>query len=197
MEWTESLKNVPVDQEKVLLTKNGIYALCTYHAKTNMFKGEQGEFPAGKSVYWTPFTSELDPTEKTAGKKARKIKNYLHSFLQQIIDTSEDVILVLDRDMNFLLVNRAYENFVGFKREYVTGKNLFEVNPQAENTTQHDYLRRAVAGESLRLTSRPGIARPDYLLESRYTPLKIEGKVEGVFVRSRVKGSEKFKSEWG
>jgi PAS domain-containing protein len=186
MKWFNSETKLPDDEQKVLLSVNGVYKVCKFTANKHKFVSGGDEYEPGESIYWTSYTSEHESDEDPSEKRKKKRNLYVNNFLQQIVDTSADVIIVLDKEFNFLLVNKRYEKLLNLKREDILGKNLFEVNPGAKDTMQHDYLNKALAGESLRLDNQPGIAEPETRVNTQFTPLSIDGNIEGVMVRSKI-----------
>jgi len=107
------------------------------------------------------------------------------SVLQQVIDSSIELIAVVDRDLKFLAVNSAFENFVHKSRGELIGKEIFVAYEGARGSRQVQLLEKAFAGEALHLRLNPSIARPDVWFDTHYVPLKINEKIEGVIALSR------------
>ena len=53
-------------------------------------------------------------------------------FIETILDSSEDIIAVLDKDFNYLSVNKQVEKHYGLKKESFHGKNLFDIFPSTK-----------------------------------------------------------------
>jgi PAS domain S-box-containing protein len=56
-----------------------------------------------------------------------------HQLLEAVFDTVHVCIAYLDRDMNFIRVNRPYANVENKEPEYFIGKNHFDLYPNEEN----------------------------------------------------------------
>jgi PAS domain S-box-containing protein len=130
-------------------------------------------------------TSELIKANQLLVDKNNELRN-AQSVLQQLIDSSIELIAVVDRDLNFLAVNTAFEKFVHKSSAELIGKHIFEVYRGAKGSKQVELLQKALAGERLHLKANPSISRPnDVWFDTHIVPLEIDGKVEGVIVLSR------------
>lgn len=65
--------------------------------------------------------------ERTAALRAT------NEVLERIFSTIHVCVVYLDRDFNFIRVNRAYAESCGYPEDYFTGKNHFALYPHAEN----------------------------------------------------------------
>jgi len=72
--------------------------------------------------------SELPATLKNASELHRS-----DEILNKIFDNTHIQIAYLDRDFNFVRINRAYAEASGHEPEFFEGKNHFEVYPNPEN----------------------------------------------------------------
>lgn len=90
---------------------------------TNMIRDEYGQ-----PNYM--MASILDITER---KKAEATVLATSQILGALLDTTPVLIAYLDRDMNFLRVNRAYAEADHKDPEYFIGKNHFDLYPNEEN----------------------------------------------------------------
>ncbi|MBK7473025.1 MAG: PAS domain S-box protein [Betaproteobacteria bacterium] len=70
-----------------------------------------------------------DVTQRIEAEEALR-KNY--ELLDRIFATTHFCIVYLDRDCNFVRVNRAYANACGHPPEYFVGKNHFDLYPDEE-----------------------------------------------------------------
>ena len=70
-----------------------------------------------------------------------------NEFIQTIIDASVDVIVVYDKDLNYLMLNTQALRVYNKKREDVIGRNFTEIFPNLVNTAVHHNLNSAVRGE--------------------------------------------------
>jgi PAS domain S-box-containing protein len=116
------------------------------------------------------------------------------NFLQQLIDASVEFILVLDKDLHFVTLNKKFEEAMGLSRENARGKHLFEITPKVKDSIQHESILKALKGETVYLDKRQAIARPEYFVDTYFIPLVLKGKIDGVIIMSR-DVSEIVKSE--
>jgi PAS domain S-box-containing protein len=107
------------------------------------------------------------------------------SFLQQLIDSSVEYISVFDKNLNFITVNRRFEDTMALGRKALQGRHLFEITPEVKDTVQHKSLLNALQGETVYLDKRPSAARPDMYVDTYFVPLHIDESVAGVIVMAR------------
>lgn len=107
------------------------------------------------------------------------------SFLQQLIDSSVEFISVLDKNLDYITVNKKFEETLGQSREELKGQSVFEVNPRLHGTVQLKCLERALKGEITYLDKRPSVVRPDIYVDTYFIPLRQQDKIEGVIIMAR------------
>jgi PAS domain S-box-containing protein len=107
------------------------------------------------------------------------------AFVEQIIDSSVEFISVLDKNLQYITVNRKFEEAMGLSKKELEGRHVFAVNPAAKDTLQHESIQKALLGETVYLNKRKALARPDYYVDTYFVPLRIGGEVEGVIILSR------------
>jgi PAS domain-containing protein len=186
MEWHNSLRQLPDNGEKVLVSARGIYIVCLFDHETEEFRADEKHFKPASSTYWTNYTPEFEDYDENAVVKQKR-EQFTSTFFQQVIDTSADAVIVLDPQLNFLIANKKYCEIMGIKNKDLKQKNLFDINPRARESVQHEYILRALTGESLRLDPMPAISKPQLEVETQFTPLIISGHIEGVVIRSVVR----------
>lgn len=71
--------------------------------------------------------------------------NQQKEFIESIVDSSVDSIVVYDSDSRFVTVNKTFENRTGFKREQVIGRLFDEFFP--EETPSHQATLQGLQGE--------------------------------------------------
>jgi PAS domain S-box-containing protein len=76
-----------------------------------------------------------------------------HQLLDAVFDTTHVLIAVLDTDMNFIRVNRAYAATDGKAPSFYIGKNHFALFPNAENEVI--FHRAAQSGETAQVQAKP------------------------------------------
>jgi PAS domain S-box-containing protein len=93
------------------------------------------------------------------------------SFIESMVDSSVDRIIVLDRNMCYLVWNKKCELTYGIKKEDVLGKNVLEVFPGWQNEIAYTHFRNALKGETIHLPPAPEKGR-DY--EVYLIPVKMQ-----------------------
>jgi PAS domain S-box-containing protein len=89
----------------------------------------------------------------TARKRAEESVRAAHELLAGVLDTTPMLVACMDRDFNFLVVNRAYAQADEREPEFFPGKNHFALYPHAENEA---VFRRVVeTGEPYRVFAKP------------------------------------------
>ena len=63
-------------------------------------------------------------------RSEQKINEQLH-FLQQLIDSIPNPIFFKDLNGRYLGCNKEFENYIGFKREKIIGKTVYDISPTA------------------------------------------------------------------
>ncbi len=147
-----------------------------FHAELllSMLHGMAGE-PVGMIGY------SLDITERKRAEDALRENNEI---LERIFDSTQYCVAYLDRDFNFIRVNRAYAETCAHPPDYFPGKTHFALYPNAENEA---IFRRVVeTGEAFSVLAKPfefpdhpewGVTYWDWTLH----PLKdADGQVEAL-----------------
>jgi PAS domain S-box-containing protein len=138
-------------------------------------------------------------TDTDEHENARKALQREKSILQELVNDAENMHLVyLDRDFNFVCVNKAYAKTCGYKPEEMIGKNHFALYPNEENEAIFKRVRDT--GVPAEFHDKPfvfpdqperGVTYWDWTLK----PVKNEAKdVEGL-VFSLVETTERKKGE--
>jgi PAS domain S-box-containing protein len=106
-----------------------------------------------KGVY-AVMTVLRDVTENVrARQEIEKVNQHLqqrNEFIETIIDASQELIAVWDKDLRLLTVNKTTEQLLGSAKEQLTGKELFEIYPNAKESKAYADLLRALGGETIR-----------------------------------------------
>jgi len=93
------------------------------------------------------------------------------SFIETIFDSVEDLIAVIDREGNYLSVNRRVEEVYKFKRKDIIGENIVKLFPSIAGTSMYKNLQKAFEGEPIHdLAYRSPISNRWF--ENFYIPLK-------------------------
>lgn len=146
---------------------------------------------SGKVIKWIGALTDIhhqktfaEKLEKEVAQRTKELQNS-QSFLQQLIDSSVEYISVLDKELKFITVNKSFEEKMGINRDELKGKYLFDFNPKAKGTIQHQSIIKALAGETIYLDKRTAVAIPDIYIDTYFIPLRMEECVEGVIIMAR------------
>ena len=114
-------------------------------------------------------------------KELNKIKNVLTG----LIDTSVELIMLVDKDLVIQMTNKKFESFVKKSKADLLGMHLLDVHPGYRDSLQYESLLRSMKGELVHLDRRRSLAREDIYLDTYYVPQFENGEVTGVLVMSR------------
>jgi PAS domain S-box-containing protein len=73
------------------------------------------------------------------------------NFIERLIESSVDVIVVLNKHMNFLYWNKKAEKYYGLNKGQVIGKNIMEVFPGMDQIPSHSQFRNVLKGETIHI----------------------------------------------
>jgi PAS domain S-box-containing protein len=73
------------------------------------------------------------------------------NFIESLIESSVDRIIVMDRHMNYRYCNKRAAAFYGLDPADLIGKNVLEVFPQSLNAPAFEHFRQALRGETVHL----------------------------------------------
>ncbi|MGD9494823.1 MAG: PAS domain S-box protein [Armatimonadota bacterium] len=82
-------------------------------------------------------TLEREAAHSRTDRKVREQQQMLEAFFEHSLDPAA----ILDRDFNFIRVNRAYAEAGGYPAEYYQGRNHFEMYPHEENQRIFERVR--------------------------------------------------------
>ncbi len=122
--------------------------------------------------------------QKLLEKEILETKDYL----ENILESTESKIMVLDRDLIIRTVNSAHERLCGMNKEDIVDRSFFKVFPiasDADRATIREILDACLGGGSHRL-SNYAYAKEDrsLYLNISFNPLVLHGKIEGVIISS-------------
>jgi PAS domain S-box-containing protein len=129
-------------------------------------------------------TDELRQLNGELAKKNLELDNS-RSFLQQLIDSSVESISVVDRQLHYITVNKAFERIYKVDRHSLIGKPLIDVNPLIAKSEKMEGIKRAFTGETVYLQKKPSVSNPELFLDTYFIPLSIGKEVHGVMIMSR------------
>jgi len=102
------------------------------------------------------------------------------SMLNTIVDQIPASLAVLDRDLRYRLVNKAFEAWRGLPRDAVIGRTLREVMGDTEFERSRSWIERALRGEAVSY-EKSYADRPISLVVANYSPMLLaDGSVSGI-----------------
>ena len=102
------------------------------------------------------------------------------NFIESLVESSVDRIVVLDRFMNYLYWNKKAEEYYSISKERVIGKNILEVFPAFRNDPSYQHFRKVLGGETVYLPASVNEDTEEYF-ETYLVPVKGEsGEVNAV-----------------
>ncbi|NUO78545.1 PAS domain S-box protein [candidate division KSB1 bacterium] len=137
--------------------------LLEERARTGRFKGElnfkrkDGSVFPGEvsSAFYTEKSGETKASiiirDVTERKRAEDELRAAHQFTQEIFNNAAEGIIVYDTELRYVLFNRFMEALTGKRAEEVIGRYAPEVFPVLHEKGMDDHLRRALAGETVKV----------------------------------------------
>jgi PAS domain S-box-containing protein len=123
-------------------------------------------------------------TQKQLEKEIVQTKDYL----ENILESTESKIMVLNKDMTIRTVNSAHEKLCGLKKEFIIGENFFDVFPiDSKNNRSmiEEVLGKCLEGSSHKLSNyhyaRGGRS---LFLNISINPLILHGEIAGIILAS-------------
>jgi PAS domain S-box-containing protein len=147
------------------------------------------------------FNYELEQKVAARTRELEKANTELvlqNDLVENVINSSVDVIAVFDQQLKYIMVNKYGCEIYNMPAEKMIGRSLLEVFPQVVGSPMHQELQQAFAGEIIHnpyYKSRIS----DKVLENFYIPLRDkENKIYSVLVvghdiTSAVKSTEQLK----
>ncbi len=86
---------------------------------------------------------ELKVKERTRALEQQK------DFVETILNASVDIIVVFDRELNYIMMNRMPADYTKYSKDELIGKNLLQLFPSMEGTEFHMHLLEALKGETV------------------------------------------------
>jgi PAS domain S-box-containing protein len=95
------------------------------------------------------------------------------TFIEKLVESSIDRIVVLDSKMHFVYWNKQAEAFYGIAKKQVIGKNIMDVFPGTQQTPSYIEFRKALKGETVYIPVEESVQCGQYQ-ESFLIPIKGE-----------------------
>lgn len=123
-------------------------------------------------------------TQKQLEKEILQTKDYL----ENILESTESMIMVLGRDLTIRTLNTAHERLCGTGKDRVVGRSFYDVFPMGSEEDRdaiRSILDACLAGETHRMSNyayvRDGVT---LYLNISFTPLVLHGEIEGIIISS-------------
>ena len=112
--------------------------------------------------------------EKRVAERTDELRER-HRFIETLFDSVEDLMAVIDKQGNYISVNKKVEEVYNIKREAIIGKNISTVFPALKGSEMADNLEKAIAGQSIHnIAYRSPVTGRFY--ENFYIPLRNESE---------------------
>jgi len=112
--------------------------------------------------------------EKRVAERTDELRER-HRFIETLFDSVEDLMAVIDKQGNYISVNKKVEEVYNIKREAIIGKNISTVFPALKGSEMSDNLEKAIAGQSIHnIAYRSPVTGRFY--ENFYIPLRNESE---------------------
>lgn len=123
-------------------------------------------------------------TQRQLEKEIVQTKDYL----ENILESTESKIMVLDRDMKIRTLNSAQERFCKQKKDEVVGSSFFDVFPfssEKDRDTFAAYMKTCLDGVSNRVSDYAYVRGQETLhINININPLILHGEVSGIILSS-------------
>lgn len=136
---------------------------------------------AVRTVGECEFDEQGKPVRMAGALQDITARKALEATLRAVVETIPAMVAVLDRDLRFLMVNRAFERWREKDRGSINGKTMLEVLGQAEFERSLPWAQRALAGETVSYEKDyPGATHNRHVSLS-YVPLRLDdGSINGM-----------------
>lgn len=75
-------------------------------------------------------------------------------FIEKLVESSVDRIMVLDDNLNYILWNKNCEQYYGIKKEDILGKNVLELFPMFKTDPVYQDCKKALQGETIHIPAK-------------------------------------------
>ncbi len=157
IEVNDRLSEMSTVEERLLISRTGEYEHQLKVAPASIFFLSLGAllllFISFSQLNATLEKSErLQISEQQLEEKIRQRTIELqqrNNFVETIINSSIDLIVVYDLEMRVLSLNKAAEKYLGNKQEEILGKYYYDILPGTKGKQGYNDLARALQGESI------------------------------------------------
>jgi len=119
--------------------------------------------------------------EKRVAERTDELKDR-HRFIETLFDSVEDLMAVIDKEGNYISVNKKVEEVYNIKKKDIIGKNISEVFPSIRSSEMPENLKTALGGQTVHNIAYQSPVTGRYY-ENFYIPLRNEKlEVYGVLI---------------
>jgi diguanylate cyclase (GGDEF)-like protein/PAS domain S-box-containing protein len=157
-----------VGESEILL--NGGRVLPVSHIAIGHFDAE------GRISRYSSLMRDISVEVAARGELSRQTAT-----LNTVLEAIPAMVAVFDRDMRYMLVNRAFERWRGSRREDLIGRHAKETMDSAELAVSEPWMQRALAGETVSYEKDyPGASQSKHMSVA-YMPLRLnDGSIAGL-----------------
>ncbi|MFL5786934.1 MAG: PAS domain S-box protein [Flavisolibacter sp.] len=101
----------------------------------------------------------------------QQLTSRLH-FIERLMESSVDRIIVLDKNMNYLLWNHKAEQYYGILKEQVIGKNILELFPGFIDDPSYSEFRNVLRGQTVHIPAIKNLENKKGYFETYLIPVK-------------------------
>lgn len=190
--WLSSVH--PDDLERVLTTFENAYAsqeeyymefrLRRFDGVYRWISNQAAPRFAGEFIGYLTACSDIDDQVNFSRELGRQVEQrtselnamnedlkHERDFVETILDSSIDVMIVFSKDLTILAFNSAAEKLYEKNKQEVIGKNLFEIFPESKGKSSTDDVMRSLRGEMIHNPPRQSAATPVFF-ENYMIPLR-------------------------
>lgn len=177
---TGALKGVHHLQKKLLQNHYHRYEWLALPL-TDKYKGTLGALCIIKDITHTVENEQKIKELNRALNEKQFLLNNRAKMAETIIDASNDLIIVLDKNFTYRAANKAFLKYCAKKQEDLIGKNLLHCFPQAKNSEILSKIKEAFNGISSTIFKMPCTLKEGFC-NVFITPLSYQNTVYGVLI---------------
>lgn len=146
------------------------------------------EAPGYQELFMVPFRDEQGAVmgvlhvlhDVTMQQQLQEELSTRLQFIEKLLESSVDRIMVLDKDLHFQLWNKRCEEYYGLAKQDVEKRNILEIFPRFKTDPLYQHCLQVLEGETVYVPANERSGLTGYQ-ESYFIPLKNESKeVTGV-----------------
>ncbi|GAA4728550.1 hypothetical protein GCM10023229_01920 [Flavisolibacter ginsenosidimutans] len=161
--YLKQLQTVMLGSEVHQLKARNLYLKKPHHYYLIPLRDESGETTRVLHVV-QDVSRELDLQQQLSERLA---------FIESLVESSVDRIVVLDKHMNYVYWNKRAEEYYATGKSRVIGRNILEIFPGLRNDPNYNEFRKVLRGETVYLPPLRNAESNEYF-ETYLVPVKDE-----------------------